>query len=295
MKIFFKRVLPELFVACAVLLIFWKGIETWRLQRELEMAAESSVAVHFLDVGQGMATLVESDGRYMLADGGGYESADKVLNYLEAEGVENLDYLVISHYDLDHLYGAVRVLEKFGVGQVLCPDYEADSSTYHRFTEQFSQSVYHPEPGESFEMGTCVFTVVSPVRLDYSEENNRSLGIRLVCQEVSFLMMGDAELESEYDVCDSGLTLKSTVYLVNHHGSSSSSSQLLLKTVQPEYAVISCGEDNDYGHPAESVIERLAEFGVEVYRTDMQGTIIAKSDGERIEWAVEHEETFEGD
>ena len=108
-------------------------------------------------------------------------------------------------------------------------------------------------------------------------------------------MMGDAELESEYDVCDSGLTLKSTVYLVNHHGSSSSSSQLLLKTVQPEYAVISCGEDNDYGHPAESVIERLAEFGVEVYRTDMQGTIIAKSDGERIEWAVEHEETFEGD
>lgn len=300
MKKLFKHVLPEIFVACAIILLLWNAGEIRSSNRKMPVSAQTGLTIHFIDVGQGMATLAESGGQYMLVDGGGYESADKMLGYLETAGVERLNYLVISHYDSDHLYGAVRVLENYEVGQVLCPDYETDSATYHYFTEMIAQAddglssvengvdfVNHPKPGESFEFGDCSFTVVSPVRMDYPEENNLSLGIRLVCGEVSFLMMGDAELESEYDMCDSGLPLKSTVYLVNHHGSSSSSSQQLLKTIQPEYAVISCGQNNDYGHPAGSVLERLEEFGVEVFRTDIQGTVTARTDGNEIQWAAE--------
>ncbi|MBQ8813217.1 MAG: MBL fold metallo-hydrolase [Lachnospiraceae bacterium] len=301
MKKRIRRVVSELFVAFGILLAGWKAAEGWLESSARKNSLESSAELHFIDVGQGMAVLVESEGEFMLVDGGGYESADSLLAYLKTEGVDELEYLVISHYDLDHLYGAVCVLEEYEVEQVLCPEYEADSETWKRFRAVAASReaerresgeeplVRHPEPGDDFALGHSVFTVVSPVQKNYAEENNFSLGIRLVYGDVSFLMMGDAEIESEYDVCDSGLELKSTVYMVNHHGSNSSSSQQLLKAVRPEFAVISCGLNNDYGHPAERVLERLQEFGVIVYRTDRQGSILAVTDGEKIEWSVEEE------
>lgn len=293
----FGAIAAKLLIAMTIIATTWKTGELWREHAGQPAVSDAGAVVRFLDVGQGMATLIESDGHFMLVDGGDRENAETVLDCLEEAGVEKLDYLVISHYDADHLYGTIRVIEQYEIDMILCPDYEADSNTYRWFAEEVEtagaegdeggRGVFHPDVGDCYELGSCGFTVVSPVRMDYHEENNLSLGIRLVCGNVSFLLMGDAEIESEYDVCEGNVPLQSTVYMVNHHGSNSSSSQQLLKTVRPEYGVISCGRDNDYGHPTENVLNRLAEYGVTVFRTDLLGTITAITDGEEIEWTWE--------
>lgn len=262
------------------------------LDKEEDSVGEvnGDLTVTFLDVGQGNATLVENDGKYMLIDGGDREYSSFVVSYLKNEGVEELEYVISSHYDADHLNGVVGVLHAFPCKTILAADYVTDTRVYDSFceivTEQDIKLVY-PSVGDVYEFGDAEFTIVCPDEYDYADVNDNSVGIRLVYGENSFLICGDAGEKSEVAMLASGVPLNSDVYLASHHGSDGSSSTEFLEAVMPETVVFSVGEGNSYGHPSERVLNSVAEIGAEVYRTDLQGTIRVTSDGHKLSWNVE--------
>lgn len=248
------------------------------------------LVVTFLNVGQGNATLIETDGKYMLIDGGDREYASFVVSYLKSAGVEELEYVIASHYDADHLNGVVGVLHAFSCKTVLAADYVTDTRVYDSFcevvTEQDIELVY-PSVGDAYSFGDAEFTIVCPDNYEYADVNDDSVGVRLVHGENSFLICGDAGEKSEAAMLDGGVLLDADVYLASHHGSDGSSSMAFLKAVMPEAVVFSVGADNSYGHPSERVLNDVAEIGAEIYRTDLQGTICVTSDGQSLSWSVE--------
>ena len=245
--------------------------------------------VHYLDVGQGLSVLVRSGDHALLYDGGDRSHSSFVVAYLKRQGITKLDYLIASHYDADHLSGLIGVLHTTQVDTVLGLDYVHTSKTYTSFQNAVTDSwntVCHPTAGSDYQLGDAYFTVVGPIR-PYTDSNNNSIAIRIVNGDNSFLLTGDAEMQSEEDMCRSGLNLYSDVICPGHHGSSNATTSLLLACTQPIWAVISVGAGNDYGHPHQETLQRLADAGVKVLRTDEHGTIVARSDGQNITWETE--------
>ena len=225
----------------------------------------------------------------LLYDGGDRNHSSFVVAYLKRQGITKLDYLIASHYDADHLSGLIGVLHTTEVDTVLGPDYEHTSKTYTSFQSAVTdagKTVYHPTAGSDYQLGDAYFTVVGPIK-SYTDSNNNSIAIRIVNGDNSFLLTGDAETQSEEDMCRSGLNLYSDVICPGHHGSSNATTSLLLAYTQPTWAVISVGAGNDYGHPHQATLQRLADAGVTVLRTDEHGTIVARSDGKDISWSME--------
>ena len=281
------------------------GTESANSGTESEPEAKALLKIHFLDVGQGACALIESDGHYMLIDGGGRDSSSFTVSYLAQLGIEKFDYMVATHFDEDHIAGLIGVFNKFAVETVLEPSYETDTSIYKSFKEAENNSkakVIIPEPGEEYTLGDAKFTVLAPKKPEKDtdqetaaeglKENNQSICILLKNGDNKVLFTGDAEQEEEQYLVDSGRDIRADVYLVGHHGSGSSTAELLLDAVQPEYAVISCGTGNDYGHPVQEVLDRLWDKDVSVFRTDEQGNIIMTSDGETITWNAEPSQTW---
>ena len=281
------------------------GTESANSGTESEPEAKALLKIHFLDVGQGACALIESDGHYMLIDGGGRDSSSFTVSYLAQLGIEKFDYMVATHFDEDHIAGLIGVFNKFAVETVLEPSYETDTSIYKSFKEAENNSkakVIIPEPGEEYTLGDAKFTVLAPKKPEKDtdqetaaeglKENNQSICILLKNGDNKVLFTGDAEQEEEQYLVDSGRDIRADVYLVGHHGSGSSTSELLLDAVQPEYAVISCGTGNDYGHPVQEVLDRLWDKDVSVFRTDEQGNILMTSDGETITWNTDPSQTW---
>lgn len=244
----------------------------------------------FLDVGQGNAVLIQNDGLAMLVDGGDRDKSSYVVSYLKQQGVEELAYVISSHYDADHLNGVIGAMHAFPCDEVLSADYETDTKVYESFWNTVSEKEIpqiFPKIGEIYDFGDAYFTIVCPDQYGYSDDNDNSIGIRLVYGENSFLILGDASSEIEQVMINSGENLASDVYLASHHGSDTASSSSFLEKVSPKAVVISCGEGNSYGHPAKETMERIQNTGADLYRTDLQGNIIVTSDGQNLSWNVE--------
>ena len=235
---------------------------------------------HVLDVGQGQSVLIEADGHYMLIDGGGRDVSSFVVSYLS--GIEKFDCIAVTHYDEDHYAGLIGVLKTMPCDFLIAPSYAGKGDLYESLAASALSNgctIIHGKSGMEFEVGGADVEIIGPTRLDYPSDNNRSLCFRIGYGENHFLICGDAEQDAELDMVSSGAEMGSDVYVVNHHGSSTSSMNDFLDAVDPEYAIISCGRDNGYGHPAMEALQRLQNHGVAIYRTDEQGTIIAHSDG----------------
>ena len=260
-------------------------------QSALTVKAEgnSEMAVHFIDVGQGNAILVQSGGQNLLYDGGDQSHADLIISYLQEQNVENIDYMIASHYDEDHIGGLVPCIDNFSVSNIFGPDYVHTSNLFNNFMNTATANaiiVQYPSVGETFDFGTGSFTVLAPNGISQNSNDN-SLVIKLENGSNSFVFTGDAEETSEQDMISTGMNLDCDVLSLGHHGSASSTSWDLLEASTPSWAVISCGQDNSYGHPAASTMEKLRDMNIPVYRTDDQGTIIALSDGDTISWNQE--------
>ena len=212
----------------------------------------SSLEVHFLDVGQGDATLILCGDNAMLIDAGNNSWGDEVRDYLEYQGVESLDYVIGTHPDADHIGGLDVVLEAFDCGTVIMPDYEKDTQTYEDVLAAMDQKGYElilPEVGTVCQLGEAAFTIVAPCGEYGDNANDYSVGILLEHGENRFLFTGDAEEDAENDMLGSGIDLSADVFKAAHHGSSTANTEAFLEQVNPEYVVISCGEGNSYGHP----------------------------------------------
>lgn len=237
-----------------------------------------NVSITMLDVGQGLSILVESDGEYMLYDGGGRKASRYVVSYLKNKGIDSLKDVVISHFDEDHCAGIVGVLNSFPVQQIYMPNYSTDTKIYSSLISEIKNTetpFCYPYVGDTFYVGSAKAEVLGPAGYDYTDANDDSIIVRISCGTFSCLITGDAEDVAEHDLVASGKALKSTLYVAGHHGSASSSSSALLNSVLPEYAFISVGEKNNYGHPAQKTMEEFKKRGIKIFRTDKQGEVSA--------------------
>lgn len=251
---------------------------------------KSSFTIHFIDVGQADAALVLCDDSAMLIDGGNAADSDLIYSYLKKHDVDHLDYIVCTHAHEDHVGGLAGALNYASVDTALCPVTSYDSKAFKSFVKYLKKhdvEITVPEAGNTYSLGSSEFEILGPINDDGNGENNSSIVIRIVYKNTSFLFTGDAELEEEEDIIDEQYTLESTLLKVAHHGSETSTSYGFLNEVLPEYAVISVGKNNSYGHPSEDVLSRLRDADATVYRTDMQGDIICTSDGESLSFSVE--------
>lgn len=260
------------------------GITETEIQKDVTDYSEHNFAIHYIDVGQGDAALVICDDKTMLIDGGKPHASSIIYTYLKNLNIDYLDYIVASHADDDHIGGLSAPLTKIKVGNVLAPETEADTRSYKSLKTKAAEqclTMVHPKSGETLDFGCGKIEFYGPITEDESDRNNGSIVMKIIYGETSFLFTGDAEREEEQEILDAGYDLSATVLKVGHHGSKNSTTYPFLREIMPKYAIISVG-DNSYGHPTEDVLSRLRDADVKVYRTDMQGDIVAESDGKTV-------------
>jgi competence protein ComEC len=247
-----------------------------------------------IDVGQGDSVLVStSDGYNMLVDGGSRSAADEVLEHLEASNVDQIDVLICTHPHEDHIGGLAAVLDNIAVGRVLESGLPADTQTYRGLHDRIMEKALPlsaARAGDTFALGPATVKILWPTGwLMPGNLNDCSVVARVIYGRFSALLTGDAEADVERALI-TGRWLSPTVVLkVAHHGSSTSSTAEFLDAVDPEIAIISVGTDNSYGHPDTDVIARLKAYAVETYRTDLNGTVSMRTDGDTWRVYVERE------
>ena len=288
-----RRVSSWLVVAAILIIASVSGIRLhWNdiLSNATDAAVipEGSTSVYFIDVGQGDCELIRTpDGQNSLIDAGTNATGDKLVQYLEQLGVEQIDTLIATHPHEDHIGGMDEVVNAFPIGDVYLPKV-ADSQTpttrtYERLLDAIADKGLSITPGRGgmtiLDDDGIKLEFLAPNADSYADLNSYSIVAKLTCGQKSFLFTGDAESDSEEEMLHAGYDLRSDVLKCGHHGSSTSTSAAFLQAVQPTYAVISCGVDNDYGHPHRETLDKLNDAGVQIYRTDEQDTILAVCDG----------------
>lgn len=283
--------LSILFAGCEYGIVFETAPTAESPATESTEAAETGPApevliVHFLDVGQADCVLIEYGDYFALIDGGNRDDSRLVVSYLEAQCVTELDAVICTHPHEDHVGGLPGVLAVYPTHQVLSPTKTYASNIFDRFlyyTDQQGLEVTIPDPGYTFGSGELVITVLGPVT-GYPETNDTSIVLRVVFGDTSFLFTGDMEVEAENGMLDywGEAWEGADVLKVSHHGSDTSTSYRFLYQTNPDYAVISVGTGNTYGHPHGKILSRLTDAGCTIFRTDKLGVITAVSDGRDV-------------
>lgn len=280
-------------VIVVVILASYFVYNTYLKEPEPEITIpEGSASVHYIDVGQGDATLIVAPtGETMLIDAG--ERGD-AAEYLEKLKIKTLDYLVFTHYDFDHIGGGDDVLELCEVKNVLASDYTPHNKTGKTLItliEDEGANFIHPDKGYTISLGDIQFEVLTKALTEsnkHSDENENSIIMMMTFGANKFLFTGDAENEREEEIIESyGKKLNADVYKAGHHGADNASSAELMALVTPDYGVYSCGVGNKYDHPRQGAIDRVAKYAKTILRTDLYGDILITSDGEAITYKTE--------
>ncbi len=287
------KALSSIAVIIVLLLVAWQFITKYTSKTETPSAPASGdklLVAEFLDVDQADCELFFlPDGKILLIDAGDRGDGDEIVDYLKAKSIEKIDYLIATHPHADHIGGMSDVVNSFEIGQIFAPKVASDDVPTSKTYEEFIASVKNKgmklsraKPGTTlFEGQDYKAECFAPNSDDYDELNDYSVAVKLSYGIHSFLLTGDAEALSEREMINAGFNLDSDVLKVGHHGSDSSSSDAFLRAVTPKYAVISCGEDNDYGHPHTETVNAFKRLhGLEkTLRTDIDKTVIFTADG----------------
>ena len=275
-------------IVIAIFVVALAGIWVWS-------QPDGKLHVTFFDVSQGDAIFIESpDGRQIVVDGGRHPQL-----FLDKLGGEmpfwdrDLDIVVATHGDEDHILGLVDALERYEVRLLLVNGEEADGSEGHEALLETAAEAQVPIrtalAGEVIELGDGArLEILHPGgELNPEDRNENSVSLRLVYGDFAVLLTGDAEEKAERIMMKSGLPLQSTVFKAGHHGSRSSSSRAFLQAAKPQIIVISAGKENKYDHPHPEVLQRAEEIGAVILRTDQMGTIEINSDGQQVWWEAD--------
>lgn len=282
-----KRQKRKLFIYIVILIIAAIGFISDKIEKSTvvedipENTPVSYSYVHFLDVGQGDCTLIEThDGKFGLIDTSTQNASYKILNYLENEGVEELEFVLFTHPHEDHIGCGDEVLENFNVKTVYMNDKTENTAAYRRLINAVSQSknekgtkVLRPLYGNTFFLGDIRFDVLSDGS-DFEGLNDSSICLRMELGKSTFIFTGDAEKIVERSILEKGINVGAEVFKLGHHGSSTSNSDAFLDAVSPDIAITSCGIDNDYGHPHDEIIDAMNRRGIIHRRTDLDGDIL---------------------
>lgn len=250
-------------------------------------STEGILELHTIDVGQGDSILIIfPNGQKALIDGGTRKMGDRVVDYLKKLKIDSIDYLIATHPHEDHIGGLIKIIDTFKIGNIYMPDVEHTSKTFFDLLETIEKNNYKMKKAKSgvsiLDEGDLKAYFLAPVKDSYKKLNDYSAVLKVDYKEVSILLTGDAESESEQDILNKYKNLKADILKVGHHGSSTSSTEEFLMAVRPTYGIISLGADNSYGHPHKETIDKLSKMGVKILRTDKDGSIVFKTDGKEI-------------
>lgn len=230
----------------------------------------------------------------MLIDCGESEAVDRVIRFLNEKGVKKLDYVVATHPHSDHMGGMYKIVDNFDIDQIIVPHLDGKDTPTTRYYEKFLDSceakglfLTEAEVGRNIDLGDAKIEIIAPCSESYDNTNNYSVGLFLTHGENTFIFTGDAEALAEKEIAESGKLRHADVYKAGHHGSSTSSSEKFMAAITPDYAVISCGEGNSYGHPNEKALKEISQYTDKIYRTDLSGTVTFISDGKNLTVSTE--------
>lgn len=249
----------------------------------------NGLVVHYIDVGQGDSILIQTKEKNMLIDSGPNDSIRKLSSYLNSLHIKKLDYVIATHPHEDHIGNMDYILKKYTVTTFMAPKVTTNSSYFNDMITELKHknmnisTIRFGNKNTNINLGDNIkVEVLGPVKDKYEKLNNYSAVIRISYNNTSFLFTGDCEKEEENDILKNNTNIHSDVLKVGHHGSSTSTTKDFLDAVSPKIAVISVGKDNSYNHPSSSTLSTLKKYGCTIYRTDKDGNITLKSDGENI-------------
>lgn len=256
--------------------------------RNTQQVSADKMYVSFIDVGQGNCTLLRCGGKAILVDSGEVGAAQTVINYIKNLGIDELNCVLVTHPHTDHMGAMTKILYEFKIDDLIMPEIPEEiiptNKTYEKFLTAVSDNagnVIAAKPGETYSYGEMKLEIFAPLR-DYDNLNDMSAVSRISYGDTSVMFTGDATTTVEKDLLKMNINYSATVLNVGHHGSKTSSSEAWLRAVNPKYAVICCGVNNDYGHPHSLITKRLEEFGIEYFETDLLGTIVFESDSKNF-------------
>ena len=293
-----KTVIKIIIISVAVLLVLalcGAGIYIFRdrlIEDDIVSQAieDGEIVLHFIDVGQADCILIMTPEGNMLIDSGTNSSEAQLKSYLYDLEIESFEYLILTHPHDDHIGGADMIVKEFDVENVIMTDADEDIDMYISLLsliEDRDINLIEAVSGESFYVGECKSTIIAPNKdyEEYDEVNSTSVVLKCEFGECSVILTGDAETDSEAEMIEEyGDFLDCDILKLGHHGSKTSSSYRFLEITSPEYAIACCGKDNTYGHPAAEVVYRLNLFGIQLLRTDKEGSIIFTCNGEDFEY-----------
>lgn len=241
--------------------------------------------VHIIDVGQADSIFIElPNEQSMLIDAGNNSDDDIVVDYINELNYNKIDYVVGTHPHEDHIGGLDTVIDTFDIGKIYLPKVENNTKTFEDVLLSIKNKnlkISSAVVGVNIlETENLKINILSPMNKTYEDFNYYSAVIKIEYLDKSFIFMGDAEEINEREIKED---VNADVIKIGHHGSDTSSSREFLQKVSPDYAIISVGIDNKYGHPNDTVLKLLKDMNVDVYRTDESGTITVISDGKNIE------------
>ncbi len=249
------------------------------------------MVIYYFDVGQADCIFITlPNGDNMLIDSGNNADGSRIVNFLSTLGVRTINHFIVTHPHEDHMGGADNILNCLNVEKLYSPYIHSEDipttlcyKEYIFTAKQKALDINTVSVGDMLiDDGALRVLCLSPFLRNYDELNEYSAVIRIDYFENSFLFMADAEKRNEKDLLQNKLPLKCDVLKIGHHGSRTSSCEKFLKTAAPEYAIISVGGKNDFGHPDEAVLKRLDSLNCKAYRTDLCKTVVAVCDGINI-------------
>ncbi len=271
----------------------WNSLFSTDTQNAPTVVVDGNMQVSVIDIGQGSSALVSTADKNILIDGGESSEAPKLIAYLESCGVETIDIIIATHQHADHIGGLSDVIDKYEVERIIMPKLPDSlvptSKTYENLLLTISEhnlKITSANVGDSYDFGDMVVEILGPTE-QFDDLNNMSVITKVTFGESEFLFCGDAERQAEQSVISSGADIDCDVLIVGHHGSNTSTTEEFAEKTTPDFAAISCGEGNSYGHPHEEVLRVLQQSGAEIYRTDLMGTTLFETDGRDISVSYE--------
>ncbi len=275
-------------VIAIVILLIYNHFVGFDSQRPTQVV-EGTVDIYIFDVGQADCTLIRSENGDILIDAGDTDTEEEIVNMILGAGVTELEYVIFTHPDSDHIGGADEVIEGIPVNNVILPElHESDIPTTKVYEnmiaaieERESIQVIAAVSGAEYTVGELKMKLLAPNSDNYSNINDYSVAARFDFGATSFLFTGDALEKSEGEMLAAypASELKCTFFQAGHHGAANANTPDFIKAVAPEIVAVSCGKDNKYGHPTAEALAAYASVGATVYRTDELGTIVFTSDG----------------
>lgn len=280
-----KMRLIVLTIILSIIMIL-SGCSSAKQVNNLSTENENMIKIHYIDVGQGDSILIQVNNINMLIDAGTTSSIDKLTTYLNKQNISKLDYVVATHPHEDHIGGMATIINKYKIGAFYAPKIISNTRTFENMINALKSKnlkINTAKEGVTINLGKnaqCI--MLAPNSESYDSLNNYSAVLKITYGNSKFLFQGDAEKLSEREILSKNLDVTCDILKVGHHGSTSSSYTAYLDKAAPNIAIISCGKNNDYGHPHKATIAALKKRNIQIYRTDIDVNIVFESDGTTI-------------